>query len=113
MRRVLIVEDDADISELLTMMVRDAGGEPLTVFSGDDAVAAAQDVALALVDLSVPRLKGAALLDALSTRVRELVVVSAARDAEIVASAHKVRACFVKPFDVRALQRVLREILAA
>ena len=115
MRRVLIVEDDADISELLTLMVVDAGGEPLRVFAGDEAVAAvaAGEVAVAIVDLSVPKLKGAALVAALAARVAHVVVVSAARDAELVASAHNVRACFTKPFDVQALRRCLSELLSA
>ena len=115
MRRVLIVEDDADISELLTLMVVDAGGEPLRAFAGDEAVAAvaAGEVAVAIVDLSVPKLKGAALVAALAARVAHVVVVSAARDAELVASAHNVRACFTKPFDVQALRRCLSELLSA
>lgn len=115
MRRVLIVEDDADISELLTLMVVDAGGEPLRAFAGDEAVAAvaaAGEVAVAIVDLSVPRLKGAALVAALAAQVTHVVVVSAARDAELVASAHNVRACFTKPFDVQALRRCLTELLS-
>lgn len=115
MRRVLSVEDDADISELLTLMVVDAGGEPLRVFAGDEAVAAvaAGEVAVAIVDLSVPKLKGAALVAALAAQVAHVVVVSAARDAELVASAHNVRACFTKPFDVQALRRCLSELLSA
>lgn len=115
MRRVLIVEDDADISELLTLMVVDAGGEPLRAFAGDEAVAAvaAGEVAVAIVDLSVPKLKGAALVAALAAEVAHVVVVSAARDAELVASAHNVRACFTKPFDVQALRRCLSELLSA
>jgi DNA-binding response OmpR family regulator len=94
------------------MMVRDAGGEPLTVFAGDEAVAAAKGIAVAIVDLSVPRLKGAALVAALKAIVGDVVVVSAARDAELVASEHNAHACFVKPFDVRALQRCLQGLLA-
>jgi diguanylate cyclase (GGDEF)-like protein len=62
--RVLIVDDDADIAELLALTVRHAGWEPVVARNGATAFAAVRDAApsAALVDFQLPDMTGLELI---------------------------------------------------
>jgi DNA-binding response OmpR family regulator len=60
MARILIAEDEPDIRELVTFMLRFAGHEVLSASNGEDAVhTAAREVPdLVLMDVRMPRMTG-------------------------------------------------------
>jgi CheY-like chemotaxis protein len=58
--RILIVEDNADCRELLTMVVRKLGYAPIPVDSGEEAITAARmhQPDLILMDIALPGMSG-------------------------------------------------------
>jgi CheY-like chemotaxis protein len=116
-RRILIVEDDADIRLALADAMRDAGAEVVVAADGLDALErlrAGPCPAVVLLDLRLPRLNGQAFLDELRADVRfeRLPVItmtagaSRAEGDEIVARLHK-------PVDVDDLRRIVESLFDA
>ena len=60
MIRILIVEDDTDINQLLAKMMKQAGYQTIQAFSGTEALLLAQQemVDLVLLDLMLPGISG-------------------------------------------------------
>ena len=60
MAKILVAEDEADIRELVTFMLRFAGHEVLAATSGEDAVLMAfrETPDLVLLDVRMPRMTG-------------------------------------------------------
>lgn len=58
--KVLIVEDDADIVELLTLYLNSHDFQVFSAFNGVDAlkIVKEQDISVALVDVMMPRMNG-------------------------------------------------------
>ena len=58
--RILVVDDDASLSEMLSLVLRQEGFESRLVDRGDDALAAFHDYKpdLVLLDLGLPRVDG-------------------------------------------------------
>ncbi|MGM1059153.1 response regulator [Saccharothrix sp. Mg75] len=101
MTRLLVVDDDPDVRELLVLSLLGTGWEVDSVGAGDQALARADRVDGILLDLEMPGLSGRDVLLALAGRVPVVVITAAARDpvleAELVALG--ALAVLAKPFD--------------
>lgn len=115
MNRVLVVEDEPDLRDLVTMLLELEGYEVIAVECGEDGlvVSAREDVDAVLLDISLPGISGWEVLSRLPTRSdgrRPGVVVfsahvgpvEAARAEELGASAY-----LTKPYDDVDLLRAL------
>lgn len=117
LRRILIVEDDADVRSALADAMRDAGAEVVFAADGLDALArlrAGPCPSVVLLDLRQPRLDGQAFLDALraDARYEHLPVITMTAGAgraesdDLVARLHR-------PVDVDELRRIVVSLLEA
>ena len=115
-RRILIVEDDADVREALAMAMRDAGAE---VDLAEDGVAALERLrtgpspAVVLLDLRLPRLGGEGLVAALRAdpRFERLPIITMTAGTGSVSG--DVVARLQKPFDFDDLRRIVESLFDA
>jgi CheY-like chemotaxis protein len=114
-RRVLIVEDDEDVRDVLGELVAALGHEPLAVASGDEALERVNEhpVAVALVDLGLPEIDGYEVARRLrasaSGKTMRLVALTGYSDPETRknAAAAGFDHFLVKPADPAAIERAL------
>lgn len=116
MTRVLLIEDDADIRRLLSNGLAAKGHDVTTVDEAMDGlkslVAEAPDVVI--LDLGLPDLDGAELLNMIRTISQVPVIVATARDDDEVAVAilHSGADDYVvKPFTVENIEARIRAVL--
>jgi two-component system response regulator RegX3 len=83
--RVLIVDDDTALSEMLGIVLRNEGFEPATCAHGDKALGAFREFRpdLVLLDLMLPGLSGVDECRALRQRSTVPVIMLTAKDSEI------------------------------
>src|SRR6478735_10962567 len=111
MARILIVEDEKDLQEVLTYNRRQAGHIPLVVSSGRDAIAAVADQHpdLVLLDLMLPDVSGVEVCRRLkgdpATRDLPIVMVTAKGDEvdRVVGFELGADDYVVKPYSLREL----------
>ena len=119
MAHILVVDDDADIVELVSLKLRSSGHEVTAVGSGEtarDALAARHDVDLAVVDHMMPGMTGVDLVRALRAEGSTLPVLmltarSQERDLENGFTAG-VDDYMTKPFSPRELAARVTSLLA-
>jgi two-component system phosphate regulon response regulator PhoB len=120
MATVLVADDDADIRDLVSYKLRQAGHDVVSVADGPATVAAARDVRpdLAIVDVTMPGLSGLQICDLLradETTARIPVILLSARahagDSETGLAAGAV-AYVTKPFSPRELVQRVETLLA-
>jgi DNA-binding response OmpR family regulator len=115
--RLLIVEDDRQLREALTDLLRQSGFEVDAFVDGDQAFNAllSRDYDLAIVDLGLPGMDGLVLVRSLRRHLRGLpILVVTARDAlEDRVSGLDAGAddYLVKPFDLQELEARVRALL--
>jgi two-component system, OmpR family, response regulator len=115
--RLLIVEDDRQLREALTELLRQSGFDVDAFADGDQAftVLLSRDYDLAIVDLGLPGMDGLALVRSLRRQMRGLpILVVTARDAlEDRVSGLNAGAddYLVKPFELRELEARVRALL--
>jgi DNA-binding response OmpR family regulator len=115
--RLLIVEDDRQLREALTDLLRQSGFEVDAFADGDQAFSAllSRDYDLAIVDLGLPGMDGLALVRSLRRQLRGLpILVVTARDAlEDRVSGLDAGAddYLVKPFELQELEARVRALL--
>ena len=116
--KILVIEDDTAISELLCMNLEAAGYEPLPVFDGLMAEKMLQsgmcaDTALALVDVMLPGKDGFALIEDFK-QARIPVIYLTAKD-DVIAKVHGLKSgaedYIVKPFEVLELLVRIEKVL--
>lgn len=119
-RRVLVVEDNRELSENLAEALRARGFEPVV---GDSAAAALRQRVLpkvALVDLRLPDMSGLEVAQRLAARDPQVLVIfvtafdrelrQAMREGAIdIGSRHAVQ-CVTKPFDMEELVRRVEDL---
>lgn len=115
-RRILLVEDDADLRSALTDAMRGAGAEVVVATDGLDALdrlRAGPAPAVVLLDLRLPRLDEQAFLDALrsDTRFEHLPVITMTAGAR--ADADDLLGRLQRPVDVEDLRRIVESLLDA
>ncbi len=104
-RPILVVEDDADIRELMGIMLEGAGHTVITASNGMQAFNLAQEhqPLLILLDLMMPVMGGEEFRRAqLASRFIKgipVIVLSAHPDARSIAKRMKAIACLTKPVD--------------
>ncbi|MCG2583681.1 response regulator [Massilia sp. TS11] len=118
--QVLIADDDVLVRQLLAMLVRSLGAQPVLVEDGQQALdcLARSHYALVLLDLMMPVLDGAATLARIRARwgadVLPVVMVTG-HDSELVAQrlrAAGASACIGKPIDLPSTRALLRPFLS-
>jgi CheY-like chemotaxis protein len=113
-RRVLIVDDEPAIVDLLAFLFEDEGYEVLRAYDGEQGLRLAKRVHpdLVISDVSMPRLTGLDLLDGLranGSRETPVILMSA-----VVRDVPAERCVFVpKPFDLDRMLALARTQLAA
>ena len=116
MKRILIVEDEQDIQELLEAYLGDAGYETATAWDGIEAVSLFQQEAfdLVLLDVMLPKLDGFGVCEPIRRQSRVPIVLLTALDGE----AEQLRGFdleiddyITKPFSMPILLRKLAAVL--
>jgi DNA-binding response OmpR family regulator len=122
MARILIVEDDGDLQQVLSLAFNREGFETHYAFNGQegyDKILALQPD-LVLLDLMLPVLNGVEVIKLVTsnTSVRDIpiVVMTAHSDKadmlEQSVRAHGVREYVRKPFEIKALVALVRRLIA-
>ena len=114
--RVLLVEDDVDMRELLAASLRDTGYDVEEAIDGRDGLAAIlrEPPALLITDCNMPNMSGNELVEilALDERLRLIpaIVMSALKQPPLPAN---VIAFLAKPFKMAQLRAAVCECLAS
>ena len=114
MSRVLLVEDDVEIRELLTEMLVHAGFEVVTATNGSEGLARmkSERPAVVILDLMMPVMDGwqmrARMLDDESLADIPVIVVSGTGDLRESAAGLKAERVFAKPVSWPTLLDALR-----
>ena len=119
-RRILLVEDDTPIREVLTRALHSNGYELLVAANGEEALAlverAGGDVDLLISDLIMPGQNGADVASQLQARVPHLGVLFMSGSLDhpvlkrVLASGHRF---IPKPFSLSQFKSVVSEALSA
>ena len=118
MTKILVIEDDNSISELICMNLGAAGYETVPIMDGLAAEAFLQDgknkeIALALVDVMLPGKDGFALMEDLQREGIPVIYLTAKDD--VLSKVHGLRAgaedYIVKPFEVLELLVRMEKVL--
>ena len=116
--KILLVDDDADVIQLLTVFLRGLGYAVLAASDGEQAIqtlAQHPGTGVVLLDIRLPGMGGIELLTRIMSNGRhpEVIVVSGINDTEIARLAVK-RGAFdyiPKPFDLQRLEGVIAACL--
>ncbi|HEY4693840.1 MAG TPA: response regulator transcription factor [Bellilinea sp.] len=112
--RILLVDDDADTRQMVSMMIQKAGHEVHTTASGIDALAllTRKKMDVILLDILMPELDGLSLLETIRTTSQApVLMLTAVSHAEIMQQAYVMGAddYVVKPFmREKLLDRIYR-----
>jgi CheY-like chemotaxis protein len=117
-RRILVVDDDSDVRDLVAAVLREAGHTVMTATNGQEALAltARERPDLILLDKLMPVMDGTAFAHAYRERAPDpapIVAFCAARDAEVWARSIGAVTHVGKPFDVDDLNRTVKQQLEA
>lgn len=116
--KILVIEDDAAISELICMNLEAAGYETLAMFDGNEASEKlknedCQSAALALVDVMLPGKDGFELMADLQGAQIPVIYLTAKDD--VISKVHGLKAgaedYIVKPFEVLELLVRIEKVL--
>ena len=116
--KILVIEDDTVISELICMNLEAAGYEPLPVLDGSSAAQGIaegiyNDTALALVDVMLPGKDGFALMEDLQGAQIPVIYLTAKDD--VISKVHGLRNgaedYIVKPFEILELLVRMEKVL--
>jgi DNA-binding response OmpR family regulator len=115
--QILVIDDDDDIREVLSLALTEAGYQVLTAIDGEDALERLQSGAapsVLLVDLMLPRLDGEGLIRSVqadrSFAAMSIILISGHRCARDKARELGVFCCLVKPIE---LEELLMTVAAA
>lgn len=113
--RLLVVEDDADINQLLTTVLKKEGYEVISCYSGSEAQMrlAQQPYDLVLLDLMLPGLTGEQLIEEIRKgQITPIIVISAKGQQDKIQALKLGADDFItKPFDLEeVLARVVSQL---
>ena len=117
--RILIVDDQPDIADMLAQVIAAAGFEPVVARSGKDAISAvlAEKPDLVLLDVSMPGIDGFAVATMLksdpATNAIPIIMVSAqvGRGARVIGLESGAEDYLTKPVDTAELLLKIRNLL--
>lgn len=125
MKTVLVVEDDADIRDLITWKLEQAGYSTVAAADGDAGLAAASNAEspdglpdLVLVDWMMPKMSGIEVCQALrdnplTARIPIILLTAKAQETEVERGfAAGVDDYIVKPFSPREMLSRVKAVLA-
>ena len=116
-KRVLVVDDDPDIRELLFTALEDEGFEVVPAGNGQEALTVIQSFRpdVIILDLMMPVMDGWQFANELRARDEEipLVLLSAARDLKTHAKALSAADIIEKPFDLAELLPKIARVASA
>jgi DNA-binding response OmpR family regulator len=116
-KRILVVDDDPDIRELLFTALEDEGFEVLPAANGQEALAAIRTFRpdVIVLDLMMPVMDGWQFAKELRARDEDipLVLLSAARDLDTHAKNLAAADVIEKPFDLAELLPKIARVAAA
>jgi len=111
-KRVLVVDDDLVIRELLTSVLEDRGLEVHCAEDGRQALELMREhrYAVVLLDLLMPEMNGFEVLEGMDEEARPVVLVITGADHSTVAELDSriVHGIIRKPFDAQELAEVVR-----
>lgn len=115
--KILVIEDDRDISNLIRMNLETAGYETAAVYDGNEAakrVREDSDYDLALLDLMLPGRDGFSLIGLLTERRIPVLCLTARGDVDSKVRGLKMGAedYMVKPFEILELLVRMEKVLA-
>jgi two-component system, OmpR family, alkaline phosphatase synthesis response regulator PhoP len=120
-KRILVVEDELHISQLITYNLTTAGYLAVPAFEGSDALTQIEEFAphLVTLDLLLPLHSGWEILDFIRKHPRKqistlpVIVLSALRSPQLQTDLrhHQVEHCLGKPFSVTELCFLVRSLL--
>ncbi len=121
MKRILVVEDELSISNLICYNLEQGGYRVAAAFDGDEALQLVESFCPQLVtlDLLLPRQSGWQVLDAIrhhprkQTAMLPVVVLSALSSPQLRDERHRsrVRHCLSKPFSITELCLLVNTLL--
>lgn len=118
MSKILVVDDEKDVVELLKFLLEKDGYNVATAFNGREALEAAGQVApdLILLDVMMPEMDGytvqTRLLDNPATRSIPIIILTAKGQLrDVFAMSANVKAYIEKPFDPKTLRQKITESL--
>ncbi len=119
-QRILVVDDEAHIVQVLSLKLRNAGYEVITAGDGEEGVDLAREQRpdLIITDFQMPYLTGLELCQALAehepTAKIPIVILTARGYAldEADLALGNIKDVISKPFSPRAIVQLLRELLA-
>lgn len=114
--KVLVVEDDRDISEVLTLYFTAKGHDVHTAHDGQQALAMVQEVQpdLVLLDVVLPKLDGWSVLTAVRAQSRmPVILLTSLDDTDDVIKGFSLGAddYLRKPFEIRELEARIQSII--
>jgi two-component system alkaline phosphatase synthesis response regulator PhoP len=120
-KRILVVEDEPHISQLITYNLTEAGYSVVPAFNGSEALTQIEEFAphLITLDLLLPLRSGWEILDFIRRHPRKqiatlpVIVLSALRSPQLQADLRRnqVEHCLGKPFSVTELCFLVRTML--
>lgn len=116
MARILVVDDEKDVVELLKFLLEKDGYQVTTAYNGREGLAAAteQKPDLVLLDVMMPEMDGytvqTQLLDNPATRAIPIIILTAKGQLrDVFAMSANVKAYIEKPFDPKTLRAKIQE----
>lgn len=116
--RIIVIEDDTAISELICMNLEAAGYEPFPIYDGLQAAGViggglSQDTALALVDVMLPGKDGFALMEDLKKAKIPVIYLTAKADvmSKVQGLKNGAEDYIVKPFEILELLVRIEKVL--
>src|SRR5438128_1656979 len=117
MRRILVVEDDRDIAQLVELHLRDLGVEPVLVYDGAEALELALKTPfdMVILDLMLPRVDGLEIARRLRAKTNYtpiLMLTARSSDVDrIVGLELGADDYLTKPFNIRELIARVKALL--
>ena len=118
-RRILVIEDEREISLILRMRLEACGYEVIEAFDGQEGLRQAKSCSpdLILLDLILPKVAGTQILDELKgsekyKRIPVIIVTGLSQDTySIKECIEKADGYFLKPFDSIELMATIADFL--
>lgn len=118
MSKILVVDDEKDVVELLKFILEKDGYVVSTAYNGREALAAAKEIIpdLILLDVMMPEMDGytvqTQLLESPATREIPIIILTAKGQLrDVFAMSANVRAYMEKPFDPKTLRLKIIEAI--
>ena len=117
MSKILVVDDEVDIAEVLAAFLIKEGYDVLTVYDGETALKKFLEFkpSLILLDIRLPDINGIEVLRKIKEINKDVnvIMITAFRDADKVVEAFRLGAydCIFKPFDFNYLKNAVIAVI--